>query len=136
MAYDMVGADGAITVDTTTATFKIVFGDTVSMSDAFWSMPYVTHTWAMSSIFGKAFVNNNGFTTVQTSYDVSQYGHFTISGTSLIYSGVPEPTSALVGLLLGAGLLRRCRCAPIYLSRCARSDAGAVHQVLAVRMAL
>ena len=32
---------------------------------------------------------------------------FTISGTSLSWTAVPEPTSALAGLLLGAGLLRR-----------------------------
>ncbi|MCX6880054.1 MAG: hypothetical protein NTW21_40565 [Verrucomicrobia bacterium] len=109
MAYDIVGADGAITVDTSNTTFKIVFGDNVDMTDDFWSKPYVTHTWAMTSIFNKAFVGTSGFTTVATSRDVSQYGSFTISGTSLVYSTVPEPTSALAGLLLGAGLLRRRR---------------------------
>ena len=38
-------------------------------------------------------------------------GHFsfTNSGTTLTWTAVPEPTSALAGLLLGAGLLRRRR---------------------------
>ena len=38
-------------------------------------------------------------------------GHFsfTNSGTTLTWTAVPEPTSALAGLLLGAGLLRRSR---------------------------
>ncbi|MCX6878881.1 MAG: autotransporter-associated beta strand repeat-containing protein [Verrucomicrobia bacterium] len=112
MAFDMVGAGGAITVDTGNTTFKIVFGDKVKMSDEFWSAPYVTHEWLMTSIFGKAFAGTGGFSAVQTSYNVSQYGSFTISNTSLVYTSfaaVPEPTSALVGLVLGAGLLRRQR---------------------------
>jgi MYXO-CTERM domain-containing protein len=65
----------------------------------------------MTSIFGNAFASG-AFTTVQTSDDVSQYGSFTISGESLVYSSfsaVPEPTNAVVGLLVGAGLLRRRR---------------------------
>jgi hypothetical protein len=36
-------------------------------------------------------------------------GSFSLSGTTLTWSAVPEPTSALAGLLLGAGLLRRRR---------------------------
>jgi len=40
-------------------------------------------------------------------------GRTTISNTSLIYTTVPEPTSALAGLLLGAGLLRRRRDRPL-----------------------
>jgi MYXO-CTERM domain-containing protein len=40
---------------------------------------------------------------------VSSYGTFTITGSTLNWTAVPEPTSALAGLLLGAGLLRRRR---------------------------
>ena len=36
-------------------------------------------------------------------------GSFTINGSTLQFTAVPEPTSALAGLLLGAGLLRRRR---------------------------
>ena len=41
--------------------------------------------------------------------DSSTQGSFTISGTSLTWTAVPEPTSALAGLLITAGLLRRRR---------------------------
>jgi hypothetical protein len=41
--------------------------------------------------------------------DVSSYGSFTFTGTTLTWNAVPEPTSALAGLLLAAGLLRRHR---------------------------
>lgn len=44
-----------------------------------------------------------------TNYNGSVAGAFSFSGTSLVFSAVPEPTSALAGLLLGAGLLRRRR---------------------------
>ncbi|MGB6223243.1 beta strand repeat-containing protein [Haloferula sp.] len=37
-------------------------------------------------------------------------GNFTITGNNLDFTVIPEPTSALAGLLLGAGLLRRRRC--------------------------
>ena len=110
MAYDMVGAGGAISVDTSNTVFKVVFGPGVDMSDKFWSPSFVTQTWAMSSIFSKAFTIGSSFKTVQTSYDVSQYGSFTINGGTLEWSAtVPEPSSVLAGLLLGAGLLRRRR---------------------------
>jgi len=108
MGYDMVGAGGAISVDTSNTVFLIIFGDHVNMSDDFWSAPWVTHTWAMSSIFGKAFFAG-AFQTVQTSSPVNSLGSFTINGNSLTYSTVPEPSGVLVGLLLGSGLLRRRR---------------------------
>jgi len=107
MGFDMVGAGGAISVDTSSTIFRIVFGLGVDMSNAFWSTPYITQTWAMSSIFGQAI--SGAFQTVQTSTDVSSYGSFTISGAALTWTAVPEPTSALAGLLLAAGLLRRRR---------------------------
>ena len=78
------------------------------MTNAFWSTPAIVETWSMASIFGQSF-SSSAFQTVETSTDVSTYGHFTISGSSLTWTAVPEPTSALAGLLLGAGLLRRRR---------------------------
>ena len=43
--------------------------------------------------------------------DVASQGAFTVSGTTLTwnYATVPEPSTALAGILLGAGLLRRRR---------------------------
>ncbi|MCX6880719.1 MAG: autotransporter-associated beta strand repeat-containing protein [Verrucomicrobia bacterium] len=105
--FDRVGAGDQITVDPDSTVFKIVLGTNVDMSDAFWSTPYISQTWAMASIFGTSF--SGAFQFVQTSYNVSQYGRFTISGTDLVFTAVPEPTNALVGLLLGAALMRRRR---------------------------
>lgn len=41
--------------------------------------------------------------------DVSSYGSFSITGSTLSFTAVPEPTSALAGILVTAGLLRRRR---------------------------
>jgi autotransporter-associated beta strand protein len=41
--------------------------------------------------------------------DVSTQGSFSINGSTLTWTAVPEPTGALAGLVLGAGLLRRRR---------------------------
>ena len=44
--------------------------------------------------------------------NVAGHGYYTLGGTSgntLTWSAVPEPSSALAGMLLAAGLLRRRR---------------------------
>jgi hypothetical protein len=80
--------------------------------DAFWE---TQKTW--STIFN-SFGTTTGwssltaasvYSTSGTLRDVSTQGSFTITGSSLTWSAVPEPSSALAGLLLGAGLLRRRR---------------------------
>jgi fibronectin-binding autotransporter adhesin len=48
------------------------------------------------------------FTTVTSSALPSQ-GNFSFSGTTLNWNAVPEPSTALAGILLGLGLLRRRR---------------------------
>ena len=121
MAFDMVGAGGNVVVDTSSTVFRIVFGPLVNMSDSFWSTPFVTRIWAMSTLFGKAI--SGAFQTVDTgSYPVNPSGRFSIDGEYLYYSSVeesagasvvPEPTGALAGLLLGGGLLRRRRRASV-----------------------
>lgn len=121
--FDMVGAGGAISVDTSNTVFRIIFGDDVNLSTAFWNTPYITQTWTMASIFGKA-ITSGYFTTVEiVGRDTSTYGSFSITagGTAITWTAVPEPTSALVGLLLGTGLLRRRR-----ESACARGSSGAL----------
>jgi autotransporter-associated beta strand protein len=104
--FDTVGGGGAITVDPDNTVFKIVLGTNVQMSDPFWSTPG-GQTWPMASIFGTSF--SGSFQSVETSPIVSQYGSFTISGTDLVFTAVPEATNALVGLLVGAALMRRRR---------------------------
>ena len=104
--FDTVGGLGAITVNPDNTVFKIILGTNVQMSNPFWSTPG-GQTWTMASIFGTPF--SGAFQRVETSPIVSQYGSFTISGTELVFTAVPEATNALVGLLLGAALMRRRR---------------------------
>ena len=88
-------------------------------SNAFWAAN--NHTWTdiftgtdgttpksgWASIFGAGFEYYNG----ASSISAPTTGTFTMTGNTLTwtYSAVPEPTTALAGLLLGAGLLRRRR---------------------------
>ena len=110
--FDGVSVTGNITVGSGTV-FRVILGDTAwtdmqNLSNAFWNTPYITQVWNMSAIYGKSFTSG-GFASVQTNHDVSSYGSFTIDGTSLTWTAVPEAGNALAGLLLAAGLLRRRR---------------------------
>jgi fibronectin-binding autotransporter adhesin len=111
--FDTVSATGNITVGAGSV-FRVVLGTTAAAGladtgNAFWNTPDAVRTWAMSDIFGKAFTTGS-FTSVETAVAISpSIGAFTISGSNLTWTAVPEPSSALAGLLLGAGLLRRRR---------------------------
>jgi autotransporter-associated beta strand protein len=113
--YDAVDGTGALTVDATENTgtvFRIVLGSGVDLANGFWATPHTTHTWSnifsgFSGLTG-GFDNSNIEVTGQTTDGI---GSFTINGTSLTWTAVPEPTSALAGILLGAGLLCRRRSA-------------------------
>lgn len=108
--YDSVAVTGNIDV-ASGSILKVVFSSTVlndiTTGDVFWSTAG-PQTWNMSSIFGEAF-NSGAFTSVQTSTNVSAYGSFSINSSSLTWTAIPEPTSALAGLLLTAGLVQRRR---------------------------
>jgi autotransporter-associated beta strand protein len=101
------------------AVFQIVTGDSEGFADAFWTS---SHNW--DNIFKNAGGSANlvnDWSTVFSSFaysdganpitNVGTYGSFswTSSGSTLTWTAVPEPTSALAGLLLAAGLLRRRR---------------------------
>jgi autotransporter-associated beta strand protein len=114
--YDKVIASGAAnSVTGSGAIFKIVLGGN-AFTDAFWN---TDKTWTdifsgtgapanLASIFttfGGSNVNTDGTVT-------GRIGNFTFNGSStLTWSAVPEPSSALAGLLIAAGLLRRRRSA-------------------------
>ncbi len=97
------------------AVLRIVASDAL-VSQNFWN---TTKTW--SDIFttdGTSAINNwatlfgNTVSVVNSSFNpitTAGYGSFSVSGSTLIWTAVPEPTSALAGLLLTAGLLRRRR---------------------------
>ena len=113
--YDSVVANGSAgSVTGGTALFKIVLGGN-TFTDAFWN---TNKSWTniftgsgapalLSSLFG-SFSPTGGLASDGT---VLGEGQFTFNGSSstLNWTVVPEPTTALAGLLLGAGLLRRRR---------------------------
>ena len=106
--FDTLSASGNIAVGTTGSIFRIAFGSGVDLNNAFWTTPNATRVWNLTNIFGKAF-SSGSFQSVQTSTDVSQYGSFSITGSALTWTAVPEPSGAIAGLLIAAGLLRRRR---------------------------
>ncbi len=120
--FDTVAVTGNLNGSTggDTSIFRVVFGTTAKAGindsgNAFWNTANASQVWSMASLFGKNFTSGL-FTSVQTydstgAFDVSSKGSFTINGSSLTWSAVPEPTSALAGLLITAGLLRRRRAA-------------------------
>ena len=111
--YDAVDVTGTLAVDSG-AIFRVVLGSSVT-ADNFWQQ---TQTW--TDIFSGGFTLAGGFAnsllqvvdTSGNSFDQSVlnpgYG-FTVSGSTLTWSAVPEPSSALAGLLIAPGLLRRRR---------------------------
>jgi autotransporter-associated beta strand protein len=120
--FDTVAVTGDLNGSTggDTSIFRVVFGTTAKAGvedsgNVFWNTASTSREWSMALLFGKDFTNGL-FTSVQTYdstgfFDVSSKGSFTITGSTLTWTAVPEPTSALAGLLLGAGLLRRRRSA-------------------------
>jgi autotransporter-associated beta strand protein len=115
--FDTAAVSGDLTGGATSI-FRVVFGTTAKTDvnnplNVFWNTPEVSRVWSMTTLFGKNFTTG-AFGTVQTydsvgSFDVSSKGSFAITGSTLTWTAVPEPTSALAGLLLTAGLLRRRR---------------------------
>jgi hypothetical protein len=119
-SYDAVNA--ASLGSTTGAIFRVVLNDTQDFTSTFWDSD---RTWSdifktgdagsnlsIASIFsGTVQYYNGGGTTLTSISDPTTQGAFTFSGTDLKWTAVPEPTSALAGLLVAAGLLRRRRSA-------------------------
>jgi fibronectin-binding autotransporter adhesin len=105
--YDKVIANGNVTG---TSVFTIALG-TNAFTDGFWN---TNKSWTdiftgsgsfdlstLFTTFGGTSVASNGLVTGQ--------GQFSFTSNTLNWTAVPEPTSALAGLLLTAGLLRRRR---------------------------
>ena len=111
--FDKVNVTGNLSIDAA-AVFKVIQNTGVTFTDTFWTQ---NQTW--SNILNVTGTTTSGwsntavsvFNTSGTLQNVSTYGSFTISGSTLTWNAVPEPTSALVGLLITAGLLRRRRVA-------------------------
>ena len=102
--YDTVSVTGALNI-TSGAKFNVV--SSTAFTDAFWD---TTRTW--SNIFGSKMIDNflvTNFLYSGSATAPTAEGSFTVTGLSLTWTAVPEPTTALAGLLLTAGLLRRRR---------------------------
>jgi fibronectin-binding autotransporter adhesin len=109
--YGQLAGSGAITGSD--AVFQIVLGSN-SFSDAFWD---TNKSWTniftgsgattdLATIFSGGFAG----AAVSESGVVSNRGSFAFNGTStLTWTAVPEPTSALAGVLICAGMFRRRR---------------------------
>jgi autotransporter-associated beta strand protein len=109
--YDMVVADGNITGN---SVFNVVLG-TNTYADSFWNtnktwtniFTSTSGTFDLSTLFttyAGAGLNSDG--------TVPYRGWFTMGSPdthTLYWTAIPEPTGALAGLLVGAGLLRRRR---------------------------
>ena len=111
VAYDAVNVSGAL-AGGPNAIFKIMLTGSQTFSDLFW---HADRTW--SDIFTG--MDSGSLEDIFSEFQYSYYdneteapttGHFEISGNSLNwYTNIPEPSNALVTLLIAAGLLRRRR---------------------------
>jgi autotransporter-associated beta strand protein/T5SS/PEP-CTERM-associated repeat protein len=113
VAYDGVNTS---TVSGENAIFKIMLTGTQDFADTFWNQTRVwtdifktandgdiLSNWA--GVFGGGFqYAYNGQTVAPTSA-----GSFAVSGNSLTWSAVPEPSNLLAGMLAASALLRRRR---------------------------
>ena len=114
--YGQVSAAGAATG---TAVFTVMLlGGTNGYADPFWnSNKNWTNVFAASGLanLNTLFTTFSGTGLTATGSGATAIatatgeGYFAFSGTELKWTAVPEPTSALAGLLIGAGLLRRRR---------------------------
>ncbi len=110
--FDKVTATGTIGANATSAVFNVVLGTGVTQNAAFWTVPGSKKIWSLATIFGQALTSTfSSVTVTNATPELAALGGFTINGTNLTWTAVPEPSSALAGLLLGAGLLRRRRSA-------------------------
>ena len=96
--------------------FQIVVADP-TFTDTFWDTAQSwTNIFSTDGTAGTAFTNwANIFSSTVSVVNSSLTpitpvdGSFVLTGSTLSWSAVPEPSSALAGLLLATGLLRRCR---------------------------
>ena len=107
-SHDTVSVTGTLAV-TSGAIFKVV--SSTVFSDTFWN---TNRSW--TDIFGRKDMTNflvSNFQYVAAGSQLvsppSSEGYFTVSGTTLNWTPVPELSNLLIGGLLGAGLLLRRR---------------------------
>lgn len=101
---DTLAITGDFKNDSTSGTvYKFDF---MSSAPNAWGNTYTLATWTGATDFTNA--NQFSFAGLSGSYNGLD-SYFTLNANSLTFTAVPEPTSALAGLLITAGLLRRRR---------------------------
>ncbi|WP_193212276.1 autotransporter-associated beta strand repeat-containing protein [Luteolibacter marinus] len=108
-SVERTSAGGTLSVDGA-AVFQIVIGDGVDFSGSFWESD---RTWGWSSIFAN-FASIDPFSSfaVVNGGAEAGYGSFSVDPAGVQWtalSSVPEPGSAIAGLLVLCGLTRRRR---------------------------
>jgi autotransporter-associated beta strand protein len=78
----------------------------MNSSPTVWGAAYTLVTWTGTNDFA---IGDFSYTNLGGAYAGQPGTGFSFSGNSLVFTAVPEPTSALAGLLITAGLLRRRR---------------------------
>ena len=121
-AYDAVNVTG--TLSGSAAIFRIVLDGTQTFANTFWSESRSwtdifrtgdgtgsanKSSWADIFSGGFQYYNRSGEGGTLAVIAGPASGNFLLSGNTLSYTFVPEPSTALAGLLLTAGLLRRRR---------------------------
>jgi autotransporter-associated beta strand protein len=92
--------------------FKILLSGTQTFADNFWN---ASHTWNNVLTSGNSLdlgglFSDFSYANASGPIDGPAGGaYFTLSGNTLSFTAIPEPTTTLCGLLLTAGLLRRRR---------------------------
>lgn len=104
--YDKMTVSGS--VGGSSSVFEIILGGN-SFEDAFWR---TDKSWSdiftmTSGSLQSVFTSFGG--DVASNGTVAGVGQFSFSGNTLEFAAIPEPTSALAGLLFAAGLMRRSR---------------------------
>jgi len=119
--WDAVNVSGTLGTTGTKAIFRVVLDGSTTFGNTFWSLDRKWTDIFKTSDLGSAVNFQSVFSSFQY-YNYSgaggsladlgnpgAYGSFTIDGSTLKWTAVPEPTSALASLLLAAGILRRRR---------------------------
>jgi len=114
-SYDKLVSASLVDGDTAGGSVLRIVAADATFGNAFWNTP---RTWTdlfttngttpianWANIFTSVTLVNSSFSPITP----PKPGSFLVSGNTLTWTAVPEPTSALAGILLGAGLLRRRR---------------------------
>ena len=110
-SYDAVNVTGTLNISSGTV-FKVIQNGTTNFTTTFWDTNQAwTNIFSYGTLAGgwAADTPVAVYNTAGALLDVSGQGYFTVSGTTLNWTAVPELSNLLVGGLLGVGLLLRRR---------------------------